>query len=265
MPASAHPAPAGATIYYWSSGLLTLAPTLVVERPSSPLGATLRIALAEPYVIEVRGERIVTRASLLAPKSGRRRIVAVDSDIAVFYLPMDAPEYPGLRAALRGGSLLNLDVNRFAALLPEIREAFAGALPCARVLALARAAAQAVTGTAAPRREPDARVLKARRLLDETPLSEVSLRSLGERLHLSVSRLRELFRQETGTSIGQYARWLAVWRAVTLWQQGRTLTELAQEAGFFDLAHMSRAFVEVFGMNPLTAIDPRYVKLIRCG
>lgn len=75
---------------------------------------------------------------------------------------------------------------------------------------------------------------------------------------------RELFKQQTGFTIGEYARWRGVWRAALLWKRGAKLTDLAVEAGFYDLAHIDKAFNEVFGMNPSTVIDPRFVTLVNC-
>ncbi len=264
-PSPAHPAPQGMTIYTWPSGLLMLAPTLVVDRPSSPLGATLRIACAAPYTIETDEGALHTRASLLGPKSGRRRVVAVDSDIAVFYLPVEAPEHAGLTQALGDAALIDLDFARFESLLPELREALTGALDGGRIQALVRRAVHAVTGREPPARQLDPRIEKIIGLLQDLPLCDFSLERLGTQVHLSPSRLRELFRVQTGNSISQYARWQAVWHAVRLWKEGRLLTDIAQEAGFHDMAHLNRAFVEMFGINPVAAIDPRYVRLIRCG
>lgn len=252
------------TIYTWPGGLLTLARTLVVERPSSPLGATLRIACAAPYRIETDEGTLVTRASLLGPKSGRRRVVAVDSDIAVFYLPIEAPEHAGLTRLLGTASLIDLDIARFEPLLPELRAALAGTLPPAQIRSLVHRAVHAATGEEPPPRQLDARIEKVIALLHDLPLCDFSLDYLGTQVHLSPSRLRELFRVQTGHSISQYARWQAVWHAARLWQDGRLLTDVAQEAGFHDMAHMNRAFVEMFGINPVAAIDPRYVRLIRC-
>ncbi|MFX6645104.1 helix-turn-helix domain-containing protein, partial [Acinetobacter baumannii] len=80
--------------------------------------------------------------------------------------------------------------------------------------------------------------------------------------HLSPSRLRSLFKQEVGFTIQQYARWLAVWRASLAWRQGRSLTDVAMEAGFYDLPHIDHAFNEVFGINPTNVIDPHFVRLV---
>ena len=74
----------------------------------------------------------------------------------------------------------------------------------------------------------------------------------------------ELFKQQTGFTIGEYARWRGVWRASLLWKRGAKLTSLAVEAGFYDLAHSDKAFNEVFGMNPSAIIDPRFVTLVNC-
>ena len=110
----------------------------------------------------------------------------------------------------------------------------------------------------------DNRIVRAREILDDTPLNEVRLESLAEQVHLSPSRLRELFKKQTGFTIGQYARWRAVWRASLLWQRGLKFTDLALEAGFHDLAHVDRAFTEIFGMNPSKVIDAAFVRLVNC-
>lgn len=262
--ANTHPAPEGATVYYWSDGLLMLARTLVVEKASSPLTATLRIACAEPYLIEVDGQPVRTRASLLGPKSGRRRIEAVNSELAVFYLPLDAPEFSALKKKLGGEPLLQFDIERFEPLLPEIRAAAHGDFDSTRLHQLVHATVQAITGEPPVSRPRDPRIVKALQLLEDLPLDQVSLDGLSTELHLSPSRLRELFKQETGSTIGDTARWFSLWRVLRAWQQGEAFTDYVERAGFYDLAHFNHAFVEAFGLNPLSATDSRFVKLVRC-
>lgn len=262
--APAHPAPQGTVIYYWNSGLLMLARTLVVDRPFSPLGATLRLGCRRPYTIEVGEQTLRTRASLLAPGAGRRRIEAVDSDIAVFYLPIEAPEHAGLATLLGDQPVVDLDFRPFEPLLPQLQAAHEGRLDPAAVRPLVRAVVQATTGRPAPERRLDPRIAQVVARLQALPLRDFQLEPLAAEVQLSPSRLRELFRAQTGSPISQYARWQSVWRAVRLWQDGLRLTDLALEAGFHDLAHMNRAFVETFGINPLSAVDTRYVRLIRC-
>ncbi len=260
-----HPAPAGVSIYYWPCSLVLLARSLLLDRPTGPLSATLRIACGEPYTIEVQGRALRTHASLVAPKAERKKIIALNSDIALFYLPLEMPEYSGLRDVLDGEALVDLPIERFAPFLPTIKRGMNELLPPPEVKALVREVVAAVCGeTASVPPGIDPRVRAARAILDETPLNEVSLDMLAERVHLSSSRLRELFRLQTGFTIGEYARWRAVWRAAMLWKRGLKLTDLAVEAGFHDLAHADKAFNEVFGMNPSKVIDPRFVALVNC-
>ena len=260
-----HPAPAGVTIYYWPCSLVLLARSLILDRPTGPLSATLRIACGEPYTIEVEGRTLRTRASLVAPKAERKRVIAQNSDIALFYLPVDMPEYAGLKSVLGDQPVLDLPIADFEPYLPTIRRAMTETLPPAEIRALADRMVETVTGRNMPGVEPiDPRVTAACRVLDELPLSEVTVDAVAGQVHLSPSRLRELFKRQTGFTLGEYARWRAVWRAALYWKRGRTLTDVAVRAGFHDLAHADRAFNEVFGMNPSTAIDPRYVTLINC-
>ncbi len=260
-----HPAPAGVSIYYWPCSLVLLARSLLLDRPTGPLSATLRIACGEPYTIEVQGKALRTRASLVAPKAERKKIVALNSDIALFYLPLELPEYSGLRDVLDGEAVVDLPIGLFEACLPTIQRGMSELLAPAEVRALVRQVVTALCGeseSVTPVIDP--RIAAARAILDETPLNEVSLDMLAERVHLSSSRLRELFRQQIGFTIGEYARWRAVWRAAMLWKRGLKLTDLAVEAGFHDLAHADKAFNEVFGMNPSKVIDPRFVALVNC-
>ncbi len=259
-----HPTPRGVTIYYWPCSLVLLAPSLILDRPTGPLSATVRIACKEPYTIEVGEQKLVTRASIVAPKAERRRILAQNSDIALFYLPLDTPEYSGVRTWLGDRTLVDLPLEPFAHLLPDIRRAMTEVVQPSEIKQLVQHVVEAITDRPMDSIPEDPRVRAAREVLDQMPLSEVRLESVAQRVHLSASRLRDLFRKHTGFTIGEYARWRAVWRAALLWKRGLTITQVAEEAGFHDLAHADRAFNQVFGVNPSTIIDPRFVTLVNC-
>lgn len=260
-----HPAPAGVKIYYWPCSLLLTAPSLLLDRPTGPLSATLRIACREPYTIEVAGETRVTRASLVAPKAERKRIIAPNSDIALFYLPLQAPRHAALRALVKDRKLVDLPIELFAPLLPRIRAAMQHVQSATEIKSLVRDVVEAITGQPVPEHDDmDPRIAKACAVLDELPLRDAHIGTVASRVHLSPSRLRELFRQEVGFTIGEYARWRATWRAVLHWKRGLTLTDVALEAGFHDLSHADKAINEVFGINPSTLIDPQFVTLINC-
>lgn len=261
-----HPAPNGVTVYYWPTSLILLAPSLLLDRPTSPLCATLRIACGKPYVIEVNGQQITTRASLVAPGAIRNKLIALDSDIALFYIPLDAPSMHKVKELLGSQELLNFSIEKFEHLLPNIRKAATDTVSPAEAGYLMDDVIEAMIGEKIKERAPiDLRVKQLLNVLASTPFNEVSVEVLCEQVHLSPSRLRHLFKKEVGFTIQQYARWLVVWRACLLWQRGRQFTDLALEAGFHDLSHFDHAFNEVFGVNPTNVIDPAFVRLINCA
>ena len=239
-----------------------------MDRAASPyrrLSATLFLACKAPFQLEVGdGITLNARAALLAPKVRRRRTVAIDSEIAIFDVPIGSTEFASLEPMLATQQILALDFDRFAHLVPTLERGLAGRLSCAEVDAAFRAVVEVITGTAPVVRTLDPRVLAAFDVIDALPLDQVTLPLLAKRVSLSSSRLRHLFQEELGCSLTHYARWVAVWKAARLWKQGTPFTELAHEVGFYDLAHLDHAFIETFGVNPSTVIDPDLVTLIRC-
>ena len=247
------------TAYYGMKRFLLLAPTFVLEPPNPyrRLSPTLLLACNEPFWLECGdGVAISSRVALIAPKVPRRRLVAVNSDLAIFDLP--------IHSALATEPVQSLEFERFTHLLPALKKAFKGELPCEDLDRLFEAAMHAISDCNPPPPTIDPRIEQALKMIDDSPFDEVSLPALSRRLGLSPSRLRHLFKEVTGNTVTHYARWTAVWRAISLWSQGRRLTEIAHEVGFHDLSHLDHAFIEVFGLNPSTVINPENVTLIRC-
>lgn len=260
-----HPSPAGMTIYHWRHGLLLLAPTLVLERTTTPLCATLRLACNKPYRIDVAGEEITTWASLVAPRVERRKVIAVDSHVALFYFPIEWPEYAGVQAAIAGKDWLNFEASHFESIIETLRLGFRQSLDAATVIDVARKAVEAISGSQIPAPvRVDARIDALRRHLDDTPLDEVDVGKMSLQVGLSASRARTLFKQQVGTTIQHYARWAAIWKAIKGWSTDKTLTEVAVEAGFYDLAHADHTFIEMFGIAPSLVVDQRFVKIMPC-
>lgn len=73
-------------------------------------------------------------------------------------------------------------------------------------------------------------------------------------IHLSESRLRHLFAEQTGLPFKSYILWRRLGRAVEHYAGGASLTEAAHEAGFADSAHFSRTFRRTFGL-PATTLE----------
>jgi AraC-like DNA-binding protein len=256
------------TVYYGARRFLLAAPHFVLDRAKDPyrrLSATVLIACRAPFQLEIGDDPPLTaQVALIAPKVPRRRLIAVDSDVVIFDIPIQSPEFLALAPLMRAAPVQVFDAARVDELRPALLRTLGGGASCAEVGALFTAVARSLSGIEPRPRALDPRIEKAMQLIATLPLAEVELAQLAGRLHLSPSRLRHLFKDELGSTVSHYARWLAVWRAVALWTQGKALTQIAHEVGFYDLAHLDHAFVELFGLNPSTIIDHRNVTLIKC-
>ena len=88
------------------------------------------------------------------------------------------------------------------------------------------------------------------------------MEDLQEKTHLSASRLSHIFKAEMGISLKKYAVGNRLKYAFRLFMEGRekTLTGIALESGFFDSAHISRAFKQMLGMSPSDQYKSRMIQ-----
>lgn len=98
----------------------------------------------------------------------------------------------------------------------------------------------------------DARIQAVVDRINHTSEVDISLltHELAISIYLSPSRLRHLFREQIGISIQQYILWQKLMIALSASVGGVSLTDAAHEAGFSDLAHLSRTFRQMFGIKP---------------
>lgn len=97
------------------------------------------------------------------------------------------------------------------------------------------------------RRVLDPRIVRAvaslsRPTEDKAPVTEAA-RDVG----LSPSRFQHLFAAEVGVPFRRFRVWQRLRRAIGEIADGRSFTDAAHLAGFFDQAHFARAFRQTFG------------------
>lgn len=98
----------------------------------------------------------------------------------------------------------------------------------------------------------DARVTRSAQLLRQNATeSKLSEGRLAESVALSGSRLRHLFKRETGVPLCRYRVWGRLRRAIQRLGAGATPTDAALQAGFTDVAHFNHAFKANFGVTPV--------------
>ncbi len=107
----------------------------------------------------------------------------------------------------------------------------------------------------APRPTLHWRVRKAMERIDSDLDDPPSLETLANDIGVSPSRLRHVFKEQTGLPISRYVLWMRLRAALLEALEGASMAESAQEAGFSDAAHFTRTCRQMFGLPP-TAFAP---------
>jgi AraC-like DNA-binding protein len=83
--------------------------------------------------------------------------------------------------------------------------------------------------------------------LDKTPPKQ---EQLATRAHMSISKLKYIFKAIHGTSIYNYYQKARMERSLELLQDGKTVTETAYELGYSDISNFTRTFKKQFNLSP---------------
>lgn len=84
--------------------------------------------------------------------------------------------------------------------------------------------------------------------------SNVSIESLAQSINLSVPRLVQLFKQQTGIPVRRYRLWHRLFITAIKISEGHSLTDAAISAGFADSAHFTHTFRSMLGMTPTSIL-----------
>ncbi len=106
-----------------------------------------------------------------------------------------------------------------------------------------------------PRPHVHWRVRKAMERIERDLEEPPSLEALADEVGISASRLRHVFKEQTGLPISRYVLWMRLRAALLRALEGATIAESAQDAGFSDAAHFTRTCRQMFGLPP-TAFTP---------
>lgn len=81
--------------------------------------------------------------------------------------------------------------------------------------------------------------------------SPPTLEVLAAQINVSPSRLRQIFKMETGMAFGEYVRQLQMERALHLLETTfMRVQEIGAAVGFRDQSYFNRAFKEKYGLTP---------------
>lgn len=122
--------------------------------------------------------------------------------------------------------------------------------PDAALVAAAQQVVEHLSGASFGDTAVDPRIAKVLERIRDSPGGELSLAQAAAASHLSPSRFRHLFVEQTGISFRAYLLWARVGYAVARGMAGGSWTQASQQAGFADSAHLSRTCRRMFGVAP---------------
>ncbi len=224
--------------------------------PALLLGTRAPLTLTLPDGACYRGQ-----ALLVAPRVSRR-LDAADAGFCSINIDPTHPWAPRMRETLAGQSVCALDVARIRHLLAATDELITGARAGEAAYALSEELCRAVWDRPAEGRDPRIQLV-AQQLQQDMP-TRLPLERLAERCQLSASRLRHLFREQTGVPLRSYLLWLKMHKAAALFARDWSMTDVAAEIGFSDAPHLCRVFREYFSVNPSWLADIRQVRVRDC-
>lgn len=251
QPHCPNPGPRGC-IYLWPQAFVACG-RFLANRSHRHISASVLVSYAEPFGLQVDGRWRRTRAALVAPDT----VQALDpghSELWIAQLDPDSPAWLGLRGLL--ADCPSVDLHPSLYLQPPAREAGCDAM-AAYLEALAR-------GAGLQPEQLDPRVMSVAAHLRQALPDQLVVASLADRVALSPSRLRHLFRQQTGVTLRRFLLHLKVRRALAHWQPGKTMSQLAVEAGFYDQPHLLRTARDMFDALPSQYVSTGWFEVRRC-
>ena len=106
----------------------------------------------------------------------------------------------------------------------------------------------------------DDRVVKVIDIIKENISGNVSVSDMAKKVDISASRLSQIFRAATGTSIRTFRLWERVFYTTRCTQSGMSITEAAIKAGFADYGQFFRVYNDMGGRLPGKAKNKTVVK-----
>jgi AraC-like DNA-binding protein len=112
----------------------------------------------------------------------------------------------------------------------------------------------------------DERILIMEQAISTTHPEETTIQSLADKACLSESRLRSLFKAETGVSLHRYILWNKIRYATNQILTGCSVNDAAIDAGFTDSSHFHKMMVQMFGISPSKFLkDNKLDNLVVCS
>lgn len=169
---------------------------------------------------------------------------------AVIFVEPETREGRILTECCASDGITSIDRALITTVLPELRAAVLERRGRQEIVGLARRLVQSLTRGSEPSVISDERIMRAVAYINSNLAKSITLDQVAAVAHLSPSRFRHLFAEQTGTGLRPYILWR---RFVSVWEhtmRGASLSTAAHAAGFADSAHLTRTCRRMMGIPP---------------
>ncbi|HET8747391.1 MAG TPA: AraC family transcriptional regulator [Ramlibacter sp.] len=188
-------------------------------------------------------------AAALIPSRATHTIDVVECEwTAVMFIEPETPQGRAIAERLRGGLEL-LEPEATAVFAKRLERAWRTERSADAVRTVCLQLVHELSQTS-PRQASDPRIVAATEAIRQHIDQPVTLEAVARIAHLSPSRFRHLFVEETGMPLRTYVLWRRLLHVWELLVEGDTLSGAAHAAGFADSAHLSRTARSMFGLPP---------------
>jgi AraC-like DNA-binding protein len=238
-------------LYLWDKRTLYIGP-LFEPLKLSQGAAALLVSLDKPISFNVEGEsKSIECTSLLLPAGLSVSIDTKDAIIANCNLDPLGSDFSGLSALMqKQHNKIGYSLKHYQDFQEVYQNLQAQPLDSASAYELLDDLLDQRFHQFYPDHAIDSRVARVVEEIKKTASNNLSVDDLASLVNLSLPRLVQIFKKQTGVPIRRYRLWHRLYITAIEVANGGNLTEAAMSAGFTDSAHFSHTFKAMFGTAP---------------
>jgi len=251
-------------LYLWDKRTLYIGPLLEPLNLSQG-AATLLVSLDKPVSFKLKGEEeSIECMSLLLPAGLSVTIDTGDAIIANCNLDPLGADFSGLTHLMQQKKgKISYDLKQYEDFRQSYHSMYEQQLDSEAAYNLLEELLENRFSQYYPNHAIDSRVAKVVEKIKQTADDNLSVDDLASLVNLSVPRLVQIFKKQTGVPMRRYRLWHRLFVTAVRMGQGDSLTVAALTAGFTDSAHFSHTFKSMLGMTASAMLmQPNSINII---
>ena len=238
-------------VMLWSGGSLWIGRQTGFARKHAHHAIQIALAMRGSFLMDDdEGEGWREHSGTIVMPHRRHQFDGCGSDMATIFVEPETAQGRTLVARYGKDAITPIDPELMQRMVAPLRDGFDAGVDNVALIADARHAVSLLVGSAPATDRVDPRIERAIVWMRDRLATSISLADAAAVAHLSPSRFRHLFVEQTGVSFRAYLLWARVDSAMGAGMSGQSWTAAAQDAGFADSAHFSRTCRRMFGIAP---------------